>query len=392
MASVNTASKKSLELDKIHVDHQAKLNYSKKLEYLSKASKASDRSPAEISREQSKLQRGPGQLQFFEYMDYHLYDRMKYDLEELPNFLGNNLRNKIAEKANSRSWERISWNKLATEAVLNYGGVKTPESLAVISRKEQFLGSAETITSEEGLRQFLDRQDVFPLFCKAAETSLSAGIFRIERHDATHVYLHAHEPMTYAELFSDYIADEVYLVQKNLTNHHAIAPFVTAVSCVRMFNLWIKDDLVTHMAILRLAQGDSISDLRRFAGNMTCEVDPKTGKVLSLVEFGETIDKLPDHPTVPGIVGMTLPHWDALVAMNLRVATLMRPLRMQSPDFALTEDGPVCLEVNARGNFVPLQEGTMRGILDDQFRSFLSSVDLEMSDLKSKKRGFWRKG
>ncbi|MEM0978407.1 MAG: sugar-transfer associated ATP-grasp domain-containing protein [Pseudomonadota bacterium] len=377
MTSETSESQKELELRELQDEVNAKQKFVSKLEYLTNAAKLSGRSPLDISKEQKQLERAAGRLQFFEYMDYELFDDAKYTLDEKRRFVGNHLRHDIANIANDRTWEQAFGNKIIAGAILENGGIEAPDTLAVISAREQSFGQAETVSTPDALKRFLDRNASAPLFCKAADASLSAGIFRIDRHDDGHVYLHGHDPVSYSDLFTDFISDESYLVQRNLTNHPAMLPYVTALSCVRLFNLWTDDVLTTPVAVLRLAQGDSISDIRRFDGNLACDIDPKTGEVMSLVSFGTSTERLDDHPTVSGLVGMTLPHWDALLEMNRRVAHLTRPMRMQSPDYALTEDGPVCVEVNARGGFVVLQESTMRGLMTEEFGAFLRSLGMD---------------
>ena len=85
------------------------------------------------------------------------------------------------------------------------------------------------------------------------------------------------------------------------------------------------------------------------------------------------MDFLEDHPSVEGLMGLKLPHWNALLDMNERAAQLYAPLRYQSTDIAITQDGPVLVELNYGGGFDLPQNATSRGMLTPRVRAFFES-------------------
>ena len=66
-----------------------------------------------------------------------------------------------------------------------------------------------------------------------------------------------------------------------------------------------------------------------------------------------------------------MPDWPALTALGLEAATVFPGLRMQAWDIALTDRGPVLVEVNIGGDFNLPQLAHDQGLMDERFRAFL---------------------
>lgn len=80
-----------------------------------------------------------------------------------------------------------------------------------------------------------------------------------------------------------------------------------------------------------------------------------------------------DHPQTPGLIGLTLPHWDKLMEINARAAQIFAPIRYQSTDIAITQDGPVIVELNYGGGFDLPQYASGRRMLTSAVRAFFKS-------------------
>jgi Sugar-transfer associated ATP-grasp len=79
------------------------------------------------------------------------------------------------------------------------------------------------------------------------------------------------------------------------------------------------------------------------------------------------------HPdTDQPLIGATLPDWAALTELCLRAARAFPGLRMQAWDIALTERGPVLVEVNIGGDFNLPQLAHASGLMDERFRAFVA--------------------
>ena len=154
-----------------------------------------------------------------------------------------------------------------------------------------------------------------------------------------------------------------------------------------MVNLLKKDGLHCPIAVIKLPQGDNIADAFWRDGNLACEIDVKSGRILTVVRRnGPDMDFLKDHPDVPDLIGLTLPHWDRLREINERAAGIFAPLRYQSTDIAITQDGPVVVELNYGGGFDLPQNASGRGMLTPDVRAFFEDCGYNFETEKSTKR------
>jgi hypothetical protein len=82
------------------------------------------------------------------------------------------------------------------------------------------------------------------------------------------------------------------------------------------------------------------------------------------------VDRHPDSGE--RLFDAALPDWSAAVAQCLKAAALLSGLRLQAWDVALTDRGPVLLEVNVGGDFNLPQLARGAGIMDEGFRAFVA--------------------
>src|SRR3546814_6108285 len=87
---------------------------------------------------------------------------------------------------------------------------------------------------------------------------------------------------------------------------------------------------------------------------------------------GPGMEEFQQHPaTGQQLVGTRLPHWQEVRRVNDACARLFAPVRYQSLDIALTDAGPVVVEVNVGGSFVLPQMASGQGLLTEETRDFL---------------------
>ena len=80
------------------------------------------------------------------------------------------------------------------------------------------------------------------------------------------------------------------------------------------------------------------------------------------------------HPdTGRPITGTAIPDWEALSTLVELAARLFPGIRTQSWDIALTDKGPIPLEVNFGGDLNLTQLASGKGVLDDTYREHLRS-------------------
>jgi hypothetical protein len=114
-------------------------------------------------------------------------------------------------------------------------------------------------------------------------------------------------------------------------------------------------------------------------GSVLAALDPKTGEVVRAVRGvgpdQEELERSP-HTGLP-LPGFRLPHFEALLDVLLRGATLYPEVRLLAWDVAIGPEGPIVYEANRRGAFVLAQLATGRGLGSDAFRAFLARAEAE---------------
>tara|TARA_B110000908_G_C10187114_1_gene418529 strand:- start:179 stop:574 length:396 start_codon:yes stop_codon:yes gene_type:complete len=123
---------------------------------------------------------------------------------------------------------------------------------------------------------------------------------------------------------------------------------------------------------MKLPQQGNVADNFWRSGNVLCDLDIDTGEIRNIVTAQDgkriTHDALPD--SARQLIGEKLPHWGALKELNEKVALLHSANRYGSTDIALTQDGPVVVEVNNGCAFELIQIAKGEGLLTTQMSDF----------------------
>jgi hypothetical protein len=168
------------------------------------------------------------------------------------------------------------------------------------------------------------------------------------------------------------IGSACYLLQAVLRNHAQLRSYVSALATVRVVNLVAHGRVTTPATLLKIPVGANIADNFWRTGNMLANLDPEDGTILRVLRgAGPGMEEFQRHPvTGQQLVGARLPHWQELRRVNDACARLFAPVRYQSLDIALTDTGPVVVEINAGGSFVLPQMASGQGLLTDEVRDF----------------------
>ncbi len=361
------------------------------VELLAYAAKQSGKSPVVIQREFSAMAASTGQINLVEYVRTGLFRAERFTADERARFISNDLHWPITHKCNNNGWVAVAEDKVVAATLLRVGGVATPETLAVIDRSARLYPGLPKVSSESDLSRLLADHAGKPLFCKILDGMVSFGAFRIEHHDASQIVCAGHPPMTPEAFLTSFVGQNVYLVQRALTNHAALTPYASALATVRMINLVSDTQVLCPMAVIKLPQGDNIADAFWRPGNIACGIDVETGRITTVARRGMEMEYLDDHPDVAGLMGLQLPMWTELRQINARAAQLFAPIRYQSTDIAITPDGPVIVELNYGGGFDLPQYANGRGMLTREVRAFFETCGVTF---EPKKKGgfFWNKG
>jgi hypothetical protein len=322
-----------------------------------------------------RLQRGDGRLTRQEYFLYRLFDDEAYPAEEKARFLSESMHWPMTHQCSDMSWSALTEDKWLSYDFLGKHGVPVPETVAVVDRSLRSFGSVPKVDSVSRLRKLLRNTDALPLFAKPNDGIGSYGTFIVTGGDDTHVFLERSEPVTYEALLDEIVGQQTYLLQPCLRNHSVLSNFSPYLATVRTVNLIKADNVATPFYVAKIPSPDNIADNFWRDGNVLADIDPLNGEIRrAVVRRTQGIEERIEHPgTGNRLVGLQLPFWEALKRVNRICAELFAPVRYQSLDIAITQTGPVVVEVNTGGSFLLPQLATGKGFLTDDIRRFFES-------------------
>lgn len=338
------------------------------------------RSPFAIGMDFWKLSRGRGKLKFYEYMMYELYDRERWAEGERERFISAHIHWPTITPVNDQTWWAVTEDKWLSSLVLEQCGLPVPETIAVYDRGNRAYPNVQSLTSAEDIRTFLTKNAEFPLFAKCLNGIWSAGAIRILGATDTHAQLDGKGSVTYEELADDIMGDAGYIIQKCLKPHSFFDGITDATATVRCLNLIGDTGLSVPFTLLKLPTGGNIADNFWRTGNVLCDLDPETGEIKSIVQKRD--GKIHHLDTLPvsnrDVIGTKLPHWERLREINEKTALVHAKNRYGSTDIAITEDGPVVVEVNNSCAFELVQIATGKGFLTDEIKGFFASCGVKV--------------
>lgn len=347
---------------------------------LIEAARRSGRSPIAIGLDFLKLRKRLGKFRFYEYMLYELYDTERWTEEERGRFISAHVHWPVTHACNNRDWWAVTEDKWLSSVYLKQNGVPIPQSVAVFDQSAQLFPDVPKLRTAEDLKEFFSTCDSFPLFAKPIRGMWSAGAMRIPGVTQTHVLVDGGDAVTYEELATTVFADQPYLFQQCLVPHGFFNGITDATPTIRSVNFIPDGTLKVPYTLLKLPMQGNIADNFWRSGNILCDLDPQTGEIRSLVTMQEgrrtVIDALPGSDR--RLVGERLPFWAELRELNERVALLHSANRYGSTDIALTDDGPVVVEVNTGCAFELMQIATGQGLLTDETRSLFQQCGADL--------------
>lgn len=345
------------------------------VDYLRHAQQKSGRRPMELVSEYFRLRRGPGKLTLPEYIQFGVYDKARLSPADQSRFISLNLHWPITRICCDMTWQAATEDKWLCSHILDRTTVKVPETLAVIDKTDRAYPNTRKITTAQSLREFLKAHGTLPLFGKENRGICSFGAFQVLDADDTALLLKGEGWITYDSFMDQFAGTTPYLLQRLERNHAFFDRYTESLATVRMCILVAQSGIHIPFAILKLPSRNNVADSFWRPGNLACKLDPQTGKILTSRtqdRFGTT-----DHASHPEtgepLLGETVPMWDRVLELAHTCAPIFQPVRYQSMDIAITQQGPVLIEINTGGGFDLPQLASGEGFLTDDVRDFFRS-------------------
>ncbi len=263
------------------------------------------------------------------------------DLHNANKVLGMNRRNLgYVYPNNLRRFFEYANNKLLTKETLAAEGIRIPETYLTVS---YFYELSQIEKSLRGLKSFV---------IKPASGSGGNGIVVISDYRNGEWITVSGKVYAFADV-KKHITDIIFGVYSFGLHDTAIIeerivqdPFISELSPQGLADIrMISYRGANVKSMLRIATIASDGRANLHQGGVGVAIDLETGMTYSASLKGESVSRHPDTDVL--LIGVTIPHWEELLALSEAVARAI-PLGYLGIDIALSESGPVVLEVNAR--------------------------------------------
>ncbi len=342
------------------------------VDYLRHAQKKSGRRPMALAREFLRLRRGVGRLTWPEYVQYGVYDTSRCSPEEQHRFITNTLHWPITHVCCDMTWQATTEDKWLCSHILARSGIPVPETLAVIDRSGRLYPGTHKISTAAQLRDFMTSQEARPLFGKENRGICSFGAFLAEDADAQSIALKGQGRIEYDRFLDGFVGETPYLLQRLETNDRFFDRYTDSLATVRVCILNGAAGVRIPFTVLKLPSRSNVADSFWRPGNIACGVDVETGRIFSIrtKDALGTTDHAAHPETCAPMIGELIPMWSRLIDLVHCCAPIFAPVRYQSMDIAITQNGPVLIEINTGGGFDLPQFATGKGFLTDEVRAF----------------------
>ena len=336
------------------------------------AARRSGLSPLALGRDYMRLARLGHGIEMSDYVGHQLWDAGLHGEGGAERYLGSSAHWPIVNRVNDPGWRHAAEDKLAMRAMFASAGLPQPDTVAMVDASARRQPGITKVETPEDLRDVVRAFPDGALFVKPVGGMVGLGAMVIERSDDRALTCSGTEPMTYAEFLGDQARERSYLIQKRLSNHPDLAPYLTGIATIRFPNFVDGAEIHTPHVAMKVTTGGNVTCAYWRPGNLAAEIDLETGRIVRLAKkTGPISESIPDHPETPGLMGLRIPFWDEVKALNEAAARLYAPIAYSSTDIAVTPEGPVVVELNYGGSFDILQNATGRGLLTDRLRDWL---------------------
>lgn len=334
--------------------------------------------PVEHLQEILRLSRLPGRVSIRDYFYYRLYDPALSDADRR-RFVGTRLERKLHRFTFDREHYRLATDKCLFESTLREAGFPTPETLCLYQNKaDEDSAVFHKASTSADLEAWLQDASIYPLFGKPRTGIRSGSVLDLESCDLETGELVAGNGrrITVSSLVESIKSyrRKGYLFQRQLRPHAQVAEMSgNAIATVRLVLLVRNTGPSLYRAAWKLPANRNIAD-NFWRGNVLAGLNAETGEVVRAISgTGADMSDISHHPdSGQPLLGVRVPGWKELRTLCLDASRHIPGIDMQAWDVAVTDSGPVLMEVNIGGDYCLPQLALNNGMLEEEFVRFLA--------------------
>jgi putative polysaccharide biosynthesis protein len=320
-----------------------------------------------------------------DYFDYRLFDDAAYQGRDKADVAGWRMEDWLADVLNG-PWHALVRDKVIFYALLQAYGLPYPRVYAIYQQAGQRFPGVPTFRTFDALLEYVRDEMPYPFFAKPSCGDRGYGAFAIRSYDRATSQLIDQEGR--AVPFSEFAArlhdpkigvepGSGYVFAEQLRQHEVLRQMCgNGIASIHLVLLVHDEGAVPFRALWKVVGANNVIDhyRRGTIGNLLAAVDVESGEVIRVISgYGLSRRLVERHPD-SGIAfaGFRLPQWDDLVGVCREAALLFPGIRIQHWDVALSDRGPVLLEMNSEGAIDFLQFAHDQGLFDSTLRAFVA--------------------
>lgn len=331
----------------------------------------------------ASLSYSPGRIGPGEYYVYGLYDPA-LPADEKRRFVGWKTENTL-DALNDVQWRCLGLDKVLMYALFRDGGIRIPETKAIyLPGRKRVLYGAFSLTTETELHNWLRNPKNYPFFSKPSASGFGRGACYASHYlqSDDSVVLKNGSKIPVKSFCHDFHDKEKlgYLFQVPLVHDRRLQPMLgdTPSSLRVMVLIDEEEGPLIFRTFWKLPTGANFSDNFNSGrtGNLAAAIEESSGQIVRVITgMGLDLKEVEEHPdTKVRLKDLCIPDWQKVKDFVKSAALLLPKLRFQQWDIALTDDGPVAIEVNlfGTGGGDLTQILYRKGLLDETMQRFLA--------------------
>jgi hypothetical protein len=346
------------------------------------------KSAATQLREIHALRSMGGQCGISDYYSYKLYDENFHTGRGARDFLGWRLQQSFSMALNPRHAVLPAWDKLAFMTLAGAAGLPIAPLRAYYHRAKVIPDAlGEHLGTPAAAGMFLRDPANYPLFAKPAYSQQGFGAdYLVSYDDTLDALILLNGDVVPVEQFLPRLETSIdpryhrpecgFAFQQPLVVAPQIAALTnwSAICGVRVVCLNGPEGVKPILGLWKIASAPNHVDnfSKGKYGNLMASVDVNTGVVTrALRGFWPDTEIAINHPaTGARLEGFQLPWWNEILEICRHGGAVFPLMRIHHWDFALTDRGPVILELNDVGGTIGAQIHG-QGLLTEEVRAFL---------------------
>ena len=283
--------------------------------------------------------------------EYYEFEFEKRSEEFKKAFLGLNEQRYYLDYLNPIKYYSLSRNKYIAHKMLENTGVKKSELYCYYMPEAAYIASDENAGDIQDVLRILKSKGVNECVIKTTESSHGDNVWVMKsiaygEDDATMVRFDGVE-----QKLSSILGNEPLIFESVIKQTKQFSDFnASSVNTVRfMTTLWPDGSARVIATFIKIGRAGRCVDNAGGGGNVDVCVDTDTGEIKYAIQFDGwrnniDIEKHPDSGNQ--LNGVVIENWEAIKAEVIRFQQAFPYCKAAGWDIAITDDGPVVIEVN----------------------------------------------